>query len=183
MGATINQTRSKNRVGYKDPQVLAEIAIFTALAVVLTIIPPIFEMPQGGSITLVMIPSIWLALRRGLKVGIATGILYGVMHLMIKPYTISLFQVLFDYPLAFGVLGLAALFSSKPVLGSSIATAGRFLMHFIAGAVWWAPIYASGANPIVYSTIYNGAYLLPELVISGVMLYLLQKNRILKAYM
>jgi thiamine transporter len=170
-------------MGYRNPQILAEVAIFTALAAVLTIIPPIFYFPQGGSITLVMVPIIWLALRRGPKVGIVTGVPYSIMHLMLKPYTISLFQVLFDYPLAFGLLGLAAFFPSKPVLGSSIATVGRFLMHFIAGVVWWAPIYASSSNPIIYSTIYNGIYLLPELVISGLVLYLLQKNHILKAYM
>jgi thiamine transporter len=180
---TTNRIKIKSQMDYKNPKVLAEVAIFTALAVVLSIIPPIFEMPQGGSVTLVMVPIIWLALRRGPKVGIGAGILFGVIHFMFKSYAVSPFQVFFDYPLAFGVLGLAAFFPNRPIVGTSIATAGRFLMHFIAGAVWWAPIYASGANPIVYSSIYNGIYLLPELVISGVLLYLLQKKRILKAYM
>jgi thiamine transporter len=180
---TTNNTKYKNQTSYRNPQILAEVAIFTALAIVLSIIPPIFEMPQGGSITLVMIPIILLALRRGPKVGIITGILFGVIHFMIKPYAINPFQVLFDYPLAFGLLGLTAFLPNKPILGSIIATVSRFLMHFIAGAIWWAPVYAPNANPIVYSTVYNASYLLPELGISIVFIYLIWKSKVLREYM
>jgi thiamine transporter len=141
-------------------------------------------MPQGGSITLAsMVPIIWLSLRRGPKVGIVTGIIYGMIQFMLLPYAIDPMQVLLDYPLAFGVLGVAGFFPNKPILGSTIAITGRFVMHFIAGAVYWAPIYAPGVDPIVYSSIYNASYLLPELVISGIILYILQQSKVLKAYM
>jgi len=181
---TINQTKFKNQSWYKNPQILAEVAIFTALATVLSILPPLWRMPQGGSVSLAsMVPIIWLALRRGPKVGIATGLLYGVIQFMIDPYAINPFQWFFDYPLAFGVLGLAAFFPNRPILGSTIAITGRFLMHFISGAVYWAPIIASDMNPVIYSTIYNGTYLLPELVISGAILYVLFRIRVLKMYM
>jgi thiamine transporter len=173
----------RNPNSFRNPKVLAEIALFTALATTLSLIV-IYVMPQGGSITLAsMVPIIWLALRRGPKIGIATGLLYGIIQFMLLPYAIDPIQVLLDYPLAFAVLGLAGFFQTKPVLGSAIGIAGRFLMHFIAGAVYWAPIYAPNLDPIAYSTVYNSSYLLPELVISGVILYLLQRSRILRAYM
>jgi thiamine transporter len=176
-----NEFRNPN--SFRNPKVLAEIALFTALATTLSLIV-IYVMPQGGSITLAsMVPIIWLALRRGPKIGIATGLLYGIIQFMLLPYAIDPIQVLLDYPLAFAVLGLAGFFQTKPVLGSAIGIAGRFLMHFIAGAVYWAPIYAPNLDPIAYSTVYNSSYLLPELVISGVILYLLQRSRILRAYM
>jgi thiamine transporter len=176
-----NEFRIPN--SFRNPKVLAEIALFTALATTLSLIV-IYVMPQGGSITLAsMVPIIWLALRRGPKIGIATGLLYGIIQFMLLPYAIDPIQVLLDYPLAFAVLGLAGFFQTKPVLGSAIGIAGRFLMHFIAGAVYWAPIYAPNLDPIAYSTVYNSSYLLPELVISGVILYLLQRSRILRAYM
>jgi thiamine transporter len=179
----INQTKSINRVGHRNPQILAEIAIFTALATALSTIP-FLQMPQGGSITLAsMVPIIWLALRRGPKIGITASILYGVIQFMLLPYAINPIQVFFDYPLAFGVLGLAAFFPNKPIFGTTVAIAGRFLMQFIAGVVWWAAIVAPSANPIIYSAVYNGTYLLPELIISVIMFYLLQKSRVLKAYM
>jgi len=173
----------KNLNSFRNPKVLAEIAIFTALATVLSLIV-IYVMPQGGSITLAsMVPIIWLALRRGLKIGITTGILYGIIQFMLLPYAIDPIQVLLDYPLAFAVLGFAGFFQTRPVVGAAVGIAGRFVMHFIAGAVYWAPIYAPNLDPIAYSAAYNGSYLLPELVISGFILYLLQKSNVLRAYM
>lgn len=184
----INSKSSKNRISkffepFKNAKVLAEMAIFTSLATALSTIV-IYVMPQGGSITLAsMVPIIWLSLRRGPKVGIITGIIYGIIQFMLLPYAIDPMQVLLDYPLAFGVLGVAGFFPNKPILGSTIAITGRFLMHFIAGAVYWAPVYAPSVDPIVYSSVYNASYLLPELVISGVILYILQRTNVLKAYM
>ena len=179
---TTYKSEFRNPNSFRNPKVLAEIAIFTALATALSLIV-IYVMPQGGSITLAsMVPIIWLALRRGQKIGIATGILYGIIQFMLLPYAIDPIQVLLDYPLAFAVLGLAGFFPTRPVVGATLGIAGRFLMHFIAGAVYWAPIYAPNLDPLAYSTVYNGSYLLPELVISGVILYLLQRSRILRAY-
>jgi thiamine transporter len=142
-------------------------------------------MPQGGAVTLAsMVPIILLSLRRGPKVGIMAGMLYGVIQFMHEPYAINPFQAIFEYPISFAVLGFAAFFSNKPVFGSTLAIICRFLIHLVAGAIWWAPIYApSSSNPIVYSAIYNGSYLLPELVISGIVLYLLYKSNVLRAYL
>jgi thiamine transporter len=173
----------KNPNSFRNPKVLAEIAIFTALATVLSLIV-IYVMPQGGSITLAsMVPIIWLALRRGPKIGITTGTLYGIIQFMLLPYAIDPIQVLLDYPLAFAVLGLAGFLQTRPVVGAAIGIVGRFVMHFIAGAVYWAPIYAPNLDPVAYSAAYNGSYLLPELVISGFILYLLQKSNVLRVYM
>jgi thiamine transporter len=181
--STTSQFERKDQSGYKNPKILAEEAIFIALATALNMIK-IFHMPQGGSVTLAsMVPIIWLSLRRGPKVGIVAGVIYGVIQFMLLPYAIDPFQVLFDYPVAFAVLGLAAFFPNKPFLGASVAIMCRFWMHFISGVIWWAPIYAPNVNPIVYSSVYNGSYLLPELVISGVILYLLYKSKALRAYL
>jgi len=173
-----NQIKVRNGFRFRSSQVLAEVAMFTALATVLSVIK-FYPMPQGGAVTLAsMVPIILLSLRRGPKVGVATGILYGTIQFMLEPYAIDPFQVVFEYVLGFAVLGLAAFFSNRPVFGSTLAIAGRFLIHFMAGVIWWAPVYAPMGNPIVYSIIYNGSYLLPELVISGIVLYLLYKSNV-----
>jgi len=158
-------------------------AIFVALATALSFII-VYTLPQGGSITAAsMVPILWLALRRGSKVGITAGVIYGLIQLMILPYVIDPIQLLLDYPLAFGVLGLAGFFPKRPVLGAAAGISMRFLMHFIAGVVYWAPVYAPNLNPFDYSAVYNGSYLLPEFLISGFILYLLQKSKVLRAYM
>jgi thiamine transporter len=180
---TTSNSETKYQASFKNPRVLAEMAIFVALATALSFVI-VYTLPQGGSITAAsMVPIIWLALRRGPKVGIAAGVLYGIIQFIILPYAIDPVQVLLDYPLAFGILGVAGFFLNRPMLGSSIGIAGRFLMHFIAGVVYWAPVYAPTLNPYEYSAVYNGSYLLPELVISGFVVYLLMKSKALKAYM
>ncbi len=178
MNNTLNNTRFSS-----NSQVLAEIAIFVALSTALSLIV-VYTMPQGGSITLAsMVPLLWLALRRGPKVGVAAGVLYGLIQFALLPYIADPLQVLLDYPIAFGVLGLAGFFKRWPVVGASVGITLRFVMHFIAGVISWAPIYAPNMDPYVYSALYNGSYLLPELVISGFVLYLLQKSHVLKVYL
>jgi thiamine transporter len=168
---------------FRNPKVLAETAIFVSLATALSLIV-VYTLPQGGSITAAsMVPILWLALRRGPKVGIAAGVLYGFIQLALLPYVIDPVQLLLDYPLAFGVLGFAGFFQKYPVAGATVGISGRFIMHFIAGVVYWAPVEAPTLNPFVYSAVYNGSYIIPELVISGFILYLLQKSNVLRAYM
>jgi thiamine transporter len=164
-------------------RILAETIIFVALATALSFVV-VYVMPQGGSITAgSMVPLIWLALRRGPKIGVTAGILYGLMQFIVLPYAVDPVQVLLDYPLAFGVLGFAGFSKKMPLIGASVAIAGRFVMHFVSGVVYWAPLYAPDLNPFTYSAIYNGSYLVPELVVTGVIIYLLQKSKVLNVYL
>jgi thiamine transporter len=165
-------------------RVLAEIAIFVALATALSFII-IFQLPQGGSITLAsMVPIIWLALRRGPKIGLTAGFVYGLVQLVVMPQIYFLPQVLLDYPLAFGCLSLAGFFQKRwTLVGVVVAITGRFIMHLISGALFFTSYAPTGMSPWVYSGIYNGSYLLPELVISLFVIFLLQKSKALKMYM
>jgi thiamine transporter len=173
----------KNQKSFKNPRVLAEMAIFTALATVLSAIV-IYVMPQGGSITLAsMVPIIWLAIRRGPKVGLVTAVIYGCIQFAMLPYAIDPIQVLLDYMLAFGVLGVAGFFPRWPAVGSAVGVSLRFVMSFISGAVYWAPIYAPNVNPLIYSSVYNGSYMLPELVITVLAIALLQTSKTLRVYL
>jgi len=167
---------------FKNPKVLSEIAIFTALATVLSTIT-IYVLPQGGSITLAsMVPIIWLSLRRGPKVGLVTSILYGAIQFALLPYAIDPVQVLLDYFLAFGVLGLVGFFPKYPTLGAAVGVSLRFVMSFISGVVYWAPVYAPNIDPYIYSAAYNGSYLLPELIITVIAVGLLQASKTMKVY-
>ena len=164
-------------------KILAETAIFVALATALSLIV-VYTLPQGGSITLAsMVPLIWLALRRGPAVGIGAGVLYGVIQFILLPYAYNPVQVLLDYPLAFGCLGLAGFFKNRPLIGPVIAVSGRFIMHFISGFAFFAPMFAPDIDPYIYSAVYNGSYLIPEMGISVFAIFLLMKSKVLKAYM
>jgi thiamine transporter len=153
---------------FKDTRVLAEAALAVALAFVLGLIK-VFQMPFGGSISLDMVPLILLALRQGPFVGIVAGAAYGLLDLAIEPVALHPVQVLFDYPLAFGVLGLAGFFAPTvrgAILGTVVAVLARFLCHFVSGIVFFASYAPEGWNPYVYSAAYNLAYLVPSLIIA-----------------
>ena len=164
-------------------QILAEIAIFTALSTALSLITFVV-FPEGGSVTLAsMVPIIWLSLRRGPKIGLFAGTVYGMVQLAVMPQIYYLPQVLLDYPLAFACLGLAGFFKQRWALaGAAIAITGRFIMHLISGALFFASYAPAGMNPWVYSAIYNGSYMIPELAISLFVIFLLQKSKALKMY-
>ena len=162
---------------FRDTRVLTEAAIAVALSFVLGLIK-LFQMPVGGSISLEMIPLILLALRQGWKVGVVAGMAYGLLDLAIEPFVVHPLQLLLDYPLAFGVLGLAGLF--KPtvwgaVLGATVAVLARFLCHFLSGVVFFASYAPEGWNPFLYSAAYNAAYLIPSLGIAIVVVVVLLK--------
>ena len=91
-------------------------------------------------------------------------------------------QVLLDYPIAFGALGLAGFFRNRAFLGINVGIAGRFLAHFVSGIIFFAIYAPEGMSPIIYSALYNGSYLLPELVISIYLTYLAVETKVLKIY-
>ncbi len=167
-------------------KVLAEGTVIVALTMILKNFLPHFSLPQGGSVSIAgMVPIIWFALRRGLRAGVEAGAVYGLVDMALSPmsYIVDPVQAIIDYPLAFGALGLAGLFRKYPLVGVAVAIFGRFLAHFVSG-VWFFWMYApEGMNPVVYSAIYNGGYLIVEFVVSAIIIFILDKRRLLDIYL
>jgi len=168
-----------------ETKVLAEAIVSIALAGVLYTIP-FFQLPQGGRVTLAsMVPIFFVALRRGPRVGIVAGIVFGFVALFLDSFAfvVNPVQVALDYPLAFGALGLAGFFRKSPILGVIVGVAGRFVCHFISGLVFFAMYAPAGEAPVVYSAVYNGSFLSIELVMSAIIIFILWKRGIMKLYM
>ncbi len=162
-----------------DTRTLAEISIIVALSLVLNFIK-VFQMPQGGSITLgSMVPVLLISLRRGPKVGVFTGVVFGFAQMFLDGWFYSPVGMFLDYPLAFGALGLAGIFKETPLLGVVVSLTTRFLSHFLSGVIFFYMYAPPGMDPMVYSAIYNGSYMLPELIISGIIVYLLIQRDVL----
>lgn len=162
---------------------IAEGAAMVALAAVLSFIK-VYQLPWGGSITLLsMLPIVLYSIRRGVKAGLVVSFVYaliqfgqGVMDGLfgwgLTPGTLIACIVL-DYIGAFFVLGLAGLFHKRGLVGwiggIVLAVVLRFVMHFLSGAVIWKSVGElwsgfSTENTYLYSFLYNGSYMLPELI-------------------
>lgn len=134
----------------------------------------LFEMPMGGSITAgAMVPLFFFAYRWGGIYGILAGVVAGVLDFILgTKYSFHPVSLLFDYPIAYGFLGVAGFFGKKAsskVAGAFLGVLGRFACHVLSGVVVFYS-YAEGKNPLLYSMAYNGTFLLPELIISMVIL-------------
>ena len=168
-------------------RILSETIIMVALSGALYLIK-IFTLPQGGSITLgSMVPIFLLALRRGARIGIIGGIAFGLVALVEDVYSgveVIFYpaQVVLDYPLAFGLLGLAGFFRSLPVLGVGVGIAARFCSHFVSGVLFFASYAPAGVSPYVYSALYNAGFLIPEFVITGALMIILVRVKALELY-
>lgn len=165
-------------------------AIMIALATVLAWVSKIIPAPwlQGGSITFAsMVPIILVSLMFGLKWGLLSGVVYAVIQMMTgvpapptQNFGYYVLVVLLDYVVAFGVLGLASAFYKLcgkkawaiPVSGAIVTTL-RFVCHILSGVLIWGVYADEGQSVWAYSLIYNGGYMVPEIIITTVVLALL----------
>ena len=168
---------------------LTTCAMLIALATVLMLLSKILpSMPWGGSVTLAsMAPLIMISYLMGPKQGILSGIAYAVIQMLTGFYppptqTVPAFilVVLLDYLLAFGVLGLAGffyrMFGKKRwaiPLSGAIVTSLRYLCHILSGILIWGVYAEEGQTVLAYSLIYNGSYMIPEIIITTAVLALI----------
>ena len=169
----------------RKTQKLVECAVMIALATVLSYIT-IFSAPMGGTITAFsQVPIIIIGYRHGIKWGIASGVCYGVLQMLlqglgnfayVKGIGSYLILIFMDYVLAFAVLGIGGALFRKAVknqslalgLGGAVASAMRFICHFVSGVTIWGE-YADGWRSVwAYSFGYNGFYMLFEGLMSVV---------------
>ncbi len=177
----------------KHLRTLCEAAIMIALAVVLSLLrfPPfrIDLWGQGGSIDFVMVPIIVLAWRRGVKWAIPAGLVFGLIKCLLSDgIGWGLPSILLDYVLAYGAVGVAGIFKDKKyglVLGSVVGSVARFIIHFISGVTIYklavgdtAEIFGmtfGGDAATLYSVVYNGGYMLGNLILAVIVSVLLYK--------
>jgi len=164
---------------------LVEGAAMVALATVLSYIR-VYKLPWGGSITLFsMLPIFLYSIRWGIKDGLLVSFVYALVQFG-QGVIDGLFGwgltpgalvacILIDYIFAFTVLGLAGILKSKGsagyIAGVVIASLLRFFFHFLSGVVIWHSYGElwdgfSTESSVLYSLLYNGSYMLPELILS-----------------
>lgn len=126
----------------------------------------LFEMPQGGSVTLMSIlPIVLCGYLLGTRRGVAEGICVGLLNLILGPYVIHPMQLLLDYPVAFGALGLSGLVRDRKnglTLGYLVGLGGRYVCAVLSGIIFFGAYAPSGFNAVTWSLWYNLTYLAVE---------------------
>lgn len=149
----------------KKTGTLVECSILIAMAFVLSFIK-IIDMPYGGAVTAAsMLPIIIAGYRHGLKWGLITSFTYSILQLLTGLSNVSyatsttamIAIILLDYIVAFTVLGLLGVVKKNKHQTGAL----------VLGAL--------------YSLVYNGAYMIPETVVTVYVMALVSNSIDLRA--
>lgn len=153
--------------------------VFSAAAMALALVTSmvkLFEMPMGGSVTLLsMLFIVLIGYWFGPYAGLMTAIAYGLLQFVLEPVFYTVPQMLTDYPLAFGALGLSGFFNRQKyglVKGYLAGVLGRYFFSFLSGVIFFASYAPETMAAPIYSLAYNGSYLGAEAAITLILLSL-----------
>lgn len=163
----------RQRLAAKKASLTTKQLVFSAVAIAIAVVCSmikLFEMPMGGSITMLsMLFIVIIAYWYGPYVGIMTAIAYGLVQFVMEPIFYTVPQMLLDYPLAFGALGMAGFFHKKKLglqIGYVVGVLGRFIFSTLSGVIFFASYAPEGMHPLVYSMGYQASYLVPEAIVT-----------------
>ncbi len=166
---------------------ITEISVAVALSLIFNFLP-LWKMPQGGSISLEMLPIFFIALRWGLKEGLLAGFVYGLLQLAFNPFIIHPVQLILDYPLPYMLLGLSGIFVKQIkqfkekkiniyiIFAMLLGGFFRFISHVLSGVVFFSTYAPEGTNVWIYSIIYNASFIIPSLIVCYIIIAVMKKK-------
>lgn len=167
---------------------LCTCALLIALATALSLIK-IWKMPWGGSVTLLsMLPIALISIRFGVKQGLFSSFIYSVIQLIFGITLDGIFGwgltagmlcacIFLDYIAAFTVIGFAGIFAHKGMTGIMSGTVISIILRLVCHVLSGVFVFAAAGklwegfeteNTLLYSLIYNGAYMLPEIILTTI---------------
>ncbi len=154
-------------------------SLMIALSTVLSQVK-IFRMPQGGSVTAgAMVPIILFAIIYGLKDGFFAACLYGVIQFLLGGIVIHPASMILDYILGYGMMGLAGIFHTptkdvvRAIAGGFVGALMRYIMLVLSGVFVWGSYAPEGMSVWRYSLGYNATYMIPEIIVTVVLVGLI----------
>ncbi|MDD3412153.1 MAG: energy-coupled thiamine transporter ThiT [Eubacteriales bacterium] len=166
---------SRNKVKWSS-RMLAYGALCIALSFVLSAVR-LYRMPQGGSVTPAgMLPIMLFSYSFGVAPGLLAGAAFGLLDFLQDGYVIAPIQFVLDYIIAYAMCGLAGVLRGRVKKGANervafgvgvvLGSFMRFACAVASGVIFFSE-YAegSGYSPLVYSIVYNGSYMLPNMLI------------------
>ena len=163
---------------------MVESAILIAIGTVLSLLSFASPWLMGGSVTLgSLLPVVLLSHRWGTKWGIFSAVVFALVQLVLGINNITYAPnavtaaaiILLDYMIAFGALGLSAVFRGKTkgdltaiLWGIVLSYSLRFISHFLSGWLIWDALWPNEAGMAapLYSLTYNVSYMAPETLIA-----------------
>lgn len=164
-----NQSTSKTSMTTQQIVLMAfYLALFTVLDFLSNTVP-MFQMPQGGSLSLGTIALLLASYQLGWKKGLLVALLSVVMQFVTgRMYILGFVQFLLDYVIAFGIYGIACLFPNFGwfYTGILVTNVVRFFSSTLSGVFFYETTF-------VASMAYQASYMVPTLIADLVLIPLM----------
>ena len=165
---------------------LVESAVMIAIGTVLSMFEFKGPWALGGGITFCsMLPLVLVSWRYGCRWGLFTAFVHSLLQMILGISNVqyatnvwtAILIILFDYVIAYSVIGLAAMFKNRLknqqlalVLGIVVTFLLRLACHYISGVAVWEVLWPNelGWAAPIWSISYNASYMVPEIVITGI---------------
>ena len=198
-----SKTASNRSKSHRAVTMIIVSAMMLALALVLEGVSkliPFLKWPNGGSISVTMVPLVLAGMYCGPLYGTFVGVAFGVINFFMDGVigwtpnvTAVLLSLLLDYIVGFGACGLGGLFRRPfykkevwaPFAALALACVVRFASSFISGVVVFTSSFDYDATSglftdfspagLLYSFTYNIGYILPSMVMGFFVLAVLAK--------
>ena len=111
----------------------------------------------------------------GAKFGMASGLAFGLIKLILKPNFVHPIQLIIDYVLSFSALGVSGFFKDAKnglVKGYIVGVLGRYLFSVLSGFIFFGQYAWDGWGALPYSMVYNGSYIFCEAILSVILIKL-----------
>ena len=173
---------------------MIEVALFATIAYILDLVTQPMSLGPWISLSFKMVHIFLLSFRWGLKAGAMGGLIWGLLQVVTGQAAggwLTLTQGFLEYFVAFSLIGISGVV--KPALDKAIKqdnkvkslmliTGGillgsfaRYLIHFIAGVIFWGSYAPKGQSPYLYSFIVNSSSFLGETLASLIVFFALQR--------
>lgn len=177
---------------------LVFMAFYVALAIVLSYlnkIAPIIQMPNGGSLELMVIAIFIASYHLGWKKGVIVALLSWIVGISfgLNDYFVSLPQIFLDYTLPICALGLASIIPSIKIgrfsfnniyTGITACMFIKYASHVLAGVYFWFPEgEAAGSlaawiySAWTYNLGYNVVTWLAAIIITPILIQAIKKSK------
>ena len=173
---------------------MIEVALFATIAYILDLVTQPMSLGPWISLSFKMVPIFLLSFRWGLKAGAMGGLIWGLLQVVTGQAAggwLTLIQGFLEYFVAFSLIGISGVV--KPALDKAIkqgnkvkslmvitegillGSFARYLIHFIAGVIFWGSYTPKGQSPFLYSFIVNSSSFLGETLASLIVFFALQR--------
>ena len=152
---------------------IVNIALIAAIAFVLSLFV-VFRMPQGGSITLYLLPLFFVAFNDSLKVNVFVALVTATLQVLLGGYVINPIQVILDYYLPVMFICTSQVFKMNKYVNLSIGSLLAMMSYVISGMVFFEV-------PFIPSIIYNATFFIPTIIIN-LILFMMVNPRLARIY-